>query len=83
MNSCIFTTTFEMPIKNSRIMKIWKVKEIIDYITKDGWYFLRQKGSHRQFRPPIKRGTVTVHGKLNEDLLPNTAKSIMKQAELL
>lgn len=64
-------------------MKIWKVKEMIDYIEGDGWYFLRQKGSHRQFRHPTKRGTVTVPGKLSEDLLPNTAKSILKQAGLL
>jgi len=45
--------------------------------------FLRQKGSHRQFRHPTKSGTVTVPGKLSDDLLPNTAKSILKQARLL
>ncbi len=63
-------------------MKIWKVKEMIDYIEADGWYLLRQKGSHRQFRHAIKRGTVTIPGKSSEDLLPNTAKSILKQAGL-
>ena len=64
-------------------MKTWKVKELIEYITKDGWYFLRQNGSHRQFRHPVKLGTVTIPGKLSEDLLPNTSKSILKQAGLL
>ena len=68
-----------MSIKNNSSMKIWKVKEMIDYIEGEGWCFLRQKGSHRQFRRPTKRGTVTVLGKLSEDLLPNTAKSILKQ----
>ncbi len=64
-------------------MKTWKVKEIIEYITNDGWYFFRQKGSHRQFRHLTKRGVVTVPGKLSDDLLPNTSKSILKQAGLL
>ncbi|MDR1780592.1 MAG: type II toxin-antitoxin system HicA family toxin [Tannerella sp.] len=38
-------------------MKIWKVKEIIARIESDGWYFVAQKGSHRQFRHTIKTGT--------------------------
>lgn len=64
-------------------MKIWKVKEMIGYIEADGWYFIRQKGSHRQFRHPTKKGTVTIPGKSSDDLPPNTAKSILKQAELI
>lgn len=64
-------------------MKTWKVKEMIDFIESDGWYFLRQKGSHRQYRHPKKTGTVTISGKTNDDLLPNTAKSILRQAGLL
>jgi len=56
---------------------------MIDYIEADGWYFLRQKGSYRHFRHLTKKGTVTIPGKLSEDLLPNTAKSILKQAVLL
>ncbi len=64
-------------------MKIWKVKEIISYIEADGWVMMRQKGSHKQFRHPTKEGTVTIPGKLSDDLAPNTAKSILKQAGLL
>lgn len=64
-------------------MKTWKVVEMIEYIEDDGWFFTRQKGSHRQFRHSTKHGMVTVPGKLSEDLLPNTAKSILKQAMLL
>ncbi|MEI6436894.1 MAG: type II toxin-antitoxin system HicA family toxin [Bacteroidota bacterium] len=55
---------------------------MIDYIEGDGWYFLRQKGSHRQYRHLIKQGVVTVSGKLSADLSPNTAKSILIQAGL-
>ena len=63
-------------------MKVWKVKEIIDYIEADGWYFVKQKGSHRQFKHPTKPGRVTVPGGLNEDLAIGTVKSILKQAGL-
>jgi predicted RNA binding protein YcfA (HicA-like mRNA interferase family) len=64
-------------------MKTWKVKEIIKYIEADGWYWISQKGSHRQFKHPTKRGRVTVPGGLNDDLPPGTSKSILTQAELL
>ena len=63
-------------------MKIWKVKEIIRYIEDDGWYLLKTKGDHRQFKHPMKKGRVTVPGKLSDDLAPNTAKSILTQAGL-
>jgi len=63
-------------------MRVWKVKEIINFIEADGWYFVAQKGSHRQFRHPTKQGRVTVPGGLNEDLAFGTAKSILKQAGL-
>lgn len=63
-------------------MKIWKVKEIIFLIETDGWHLIRQKGSHRQYRHLSKRGTVTIPGKLSDDLPPNTAKSILRQAEI-
>ena len=61
-------------------MKTWKVREIINLIEADGWYLLRTKGSHRQFRHLTKRGTVTVPGKESDDLPPGTAKSILTQA---
>ncbi|HHV86122.1 MAG TPA: addiction module toxin, HicA family [Petrimonas sp.] len=64
-------------------MKIWKVKEMISYIKADGWMFIRQKGSHRQYRHPTKSGTVTIPGKFSDDLPPNTAKSILKQTGLI
>ena len=45
-----------------------KVKEIIKLIEKDGWYFMRQKGSHRQYKHLKKHGVVTVPGKESDDL---------------
>lgn len=63
-------------------MKIWKVSDIIDLLVADGWCLVRTKGSHRQYRHSIKKGTVTVPGKLSADLAPNTAASILRQAGL-
>ncbi len=59
-----------------------KIKEIIKIIEDDGWYYSRQTGSHRQFKHPDKKGTVTVAGKLSDDLDKGTQKSILKQAGL-
>ncbi len=58
-----------------------KVKEIIDFIKKDGWYLARQKGSHKQYKHPTKKGLVTiaVH-KLFDEVAPGTLNSIYKQA---
>ncbi len=59
-----------------------KVKELIKILEEDGWYQARQRGSHRQFRHPVKSGTVTVSGKLNVDMPPGTLNNALKQAGL-
>jgi len=48
----------------------------------DGWYLVRTKGSHRQFKHSTKPGTVTVSGKSSVDIPPGTLNSILKQAGL-
>lgn len=40
------------------------------------------RGSHRQFRHPEKPGTVTVAGKLGDDIARGTWSSIKRQAGL-
>ncbi len=59
-----------------------KVRDLITLIEADGWFEVRTKGSHRQFRHPTKPGTVTVAGKPNVDLPPGTLNSALKQAGL-
>jgi len=59
-----------------------KVSEILRLIGKDGWYLDRQRGSHRQYKHPSKRGLVTVSGKPSDDLHPKTRDSILRQAGL-
>jgi predicted RNA binding protein YcfA (HicA-like mRNA interferase family) len=59
-----------------------KVKTIIEAIESDGWYLVRTRGSHRQYKHPTKSGLVTIAGKLSEDLASGTTNSILKQAKL-
>jgi len=59
-----------------------KVREVIRLIEEDGWYLVTIKGSHRQFRHPVKRGRVTIAGHPNDDLAPGTLGSVLKQAQL-
>jgi predicted RNA binding protein YcfA (HicA-like mRNA interferase family) len=51
-------------------------------IESDGWQQVRQKGSHRQFRHPIRSGTVTIAGKPSADVPPGTLISVLKQVGL-
>jgi predicted RNA binding protein YcfA (HicA-like mRNA interferase family) len=44
-----------------------KVRDVIATLEADGWHLVRTRGSHRQFRHPLKRGTVTVAGKTGVD----------------
>lgn len=59
-----------------------KVKEVIKILEADGWYLARTKGSHRQFKHDDKAGTVTVPGKMSDDLAIGTLNSIWRQAQL-
>lgn len=59
-----------------------KVKELTALLEADGWFQVRQRGSHRQYHHSTKPGTVTVSGKLSVDVPPGTLNSILKQAGL-
>lgn len=59
-----------------------KVSEILTLLQTDGWFLVATRGSHRQFKHPVKSGRVTVAGKPSDDLAPGTLNSILKQAGL-
>jgi predicted RNA binding protein YcfA (HicA-like mRNA interferase family) len=59
-----------------------KIREVVAMIEADGWYQVRQRGSHRQFKHATKLGLVTIAGKPGEDLSPGTLNSVLKQAGL-
>lgn len=58
------------------------VSVILRILQRDGWYLVATRGSHRQFKHPVKPGRVTVPGKLSDDLPPGLLNSILKQSGL-
>lgn len=58
------------------------VREVIRSLERDGWYLVRTRGSHRQFKHPAKRGVVTVAGRPGVDVPVGTLRNIWRQAEL-
>jgi predicted RNA binding protein YcfA (HicA-like mRNA interferase family) len=59
-----------------------KVREVIRMLEKDGWFLVATRGSHRQYKHPLKPGRVTVAGKPSDDLAKGTLNSILKQSGL-
>jgi predicted RNA binding protein YcfA (HicA-like mRNA interferase family) len=59
-----------------------KISEILRMLHADGWLLVATRGSHRQYKHPVKPGRVTVPGKPSDDVAPGTLNSIMKQSGL-
>ncbi len=60
-----------------------KARDIIKIIESDGWYMVRQKGSHKQYKHPLKKGLVTIAAhKMTDEIAPGTLNSIYKQAQI-
>ena len=59
-----------------------KVHEVIKLLEQDGWFLVKTKGSHRQYKHAMKKGRVTVPGHLSDDLAVGTLMSIYKQAAI-
>ena len=63
-------------------MKTVKLSKILKDLQADGWYEVRQRGSHRQFKHPVKKGTVTVDGKESKTICGLLLKSLERQSRL-
>jgi len=59
-----------------------KVRDILKLLAEDGWFLSRTRGSHKQYKHPVKPGLVTIPGQPGDDLAPGTLNSILKQAGL-
>lgn len=59
-----------------------KIRDVIKLIEEDGWYLVPTKGSHRQYKHPMKSGRVTIAGHPSDDLAPGTLNSVFKQAQI-
>jgi predicted RNA binding protein YcfA (HicA-like mRNA interferase family) len=57
-----------------------KVAEVLRMLRDDGWLLVTTRGSHRQFKHPVKSGRVTVAGKPSDDIAAGTLNNILKQA---
>jgi predicted RNA binding protein YcfA (HicA-like mRNA interferase family) len=59
-----------------------KVRDIIRLLRSEGWYEVKSRGGHRQFKHPERPGRVTVSGQLSDDMPPGTWKNVRRQAGL-
>ena len=59
-----------------------KVKELTESLERDGWELARTRGSHRQYKHPVKAGTVTASGEPSVEVPKGTLNAILKQAGL-
>ncbi len=58
------------------------VRELQRIIEDNGWIMVAQKGSHRQYKHPVKTGRVTIAGHPKDVLAPGTLNSVLRQAGL-
>lgn len=58
-----------------------KFREVEKLLKEDGWYQVKQKGSHHQYKHPTKMGKVTIPEHPG-DIHMDTVKSILRQAGL-
>ena len=54
-----------------------KIRDLIRWLESEGWYLARIRGSHRQFKHPTRRGTVTVAGKPGIDVPAGTLNAVL------
>ena len=56
---------------------------MIRLVEADGWRLKATRGSHRQYKHPVKPGKITVSGKPGVDMPEGTLHAILKQAGLI
>lgn len=60
-----------------------KYREVAKMIEDDGWFEVRQKGSHRAYKHNTKSGIVTIaYHRMSDEVPRGTLNSIYKQAGL-
>ena len=59
-----------------------KIRDIIRLVEADGWYKVKHKGSHRQYKHPQKKGRVTIAGHPGDELGHDSLASVLSQAQL-
>lgn len=59
-----------------------RFREVEKLLLQDGWYEVKQVGSHHQYKHPKKPGKVTIPEHKGKDINLQVVKSILKQAGL-
>ena len=59
-----------------------KVRDVVERVREDGWFLVRTRGSHAQYKHQVKRGLVTIAGQPGDEVHPKTLKSICRQAQI-
>jgi predicted RNA binding protein YcfA (HicA-like mRNA interferase family) len=59
-----------------------KVGELIRFIENNGWVEVRQSGSHKIFKHPIKKGLLSIPFHKCKEIPTGTLISILKKAGL-
>jgi len=61
---------------------IMKSSELLKLLKKDGWYKIRQKGSHIIMKHPEKKGTIPMPFHASKEVKKGLLNAILKQANI-
>ena len=59
-----------------------KSSELLRLMKKDGWYEIRQSGSHVIMKHPVKKNIIPVPFHASKEMKKGTLNSILKLAEI-
>ncbi|MEN9839585.1 MAG: hypothetical protein RL177_1064 [Bacteroidota bacterium] len=59
-----------------------KCSELIRLLKSDGWFEVRQKGSHIIMRHPVKPDTIPVPFNASKEMPKGTLRQILKMADI-
>lgn len=59
-----------------------KVKQVIDLLEANGWFYVGTKGDHHKYYKAGVRRPIIIAGNNNDDLAEGTLKSIFREAGL-
>jgi predicted RNA binding protein YcfA (HicA-like mRNA interferase family) len=57
-----------------------KVRDVLVLLRQEGWRLVAVRGSHRQFKHPVRPGRVTVNGHPGDQMPKGTLASVLRQA---
>ena len=63
-----------------RPLWVMEVRDVVKAIEANGWYLVRQRGSHRHFQHITNKGTVTVAGHPSDEVAAKTLSTNWRQA---